>query len=798
MKKGKFNILVDSSWGSSGKSAASTRLADIYNTENASSCNYANAGHCQTGDNYILTNNGLKKLGDVINSKIDSHSINMLGKLEPIIDFVNDGIRQTNHINLDNGITMKCTSVHKYYVWDSFVGSKAWVESRYLDKNIHQFLFPKNVNYDCEFNFNDFEDKKITANKTIITYPKDEINFAKYLGLIIGNGDYCGNRVRIAINIKQVDTIDIIKKLYRDIGITNYVIKLHSMSNECYTIECNQVSGLFRLFEHVGMKRSKKDNKTTPEYILKSNKKIIAAYLSGLFETDGCAKSDRVTFSSCAMGVVTDMQQLLYILGIHSCITVYKDKRILKSGNYRKNQWTLSISGKRNMISFKEKVGFISEYKNQRLKLAIDNTKDSGQIIKLNKDIRNKIPIFGKRKKENKGIRVSFVLSKFMELHNMDAVMDLVDTCKNYHIVNIKNIILNAKKERVYDITMGNTHSYISNGTISHNTVVFGDDKFVFKSLPGPAVLNRHNKSVTSWIGPNSGFFIEQFKKEVDYTNSIENKNLYIHNRAVIMDNRHALMEAPGGSQSTLHISSTMSGSGAAFSEKSMRKPETIIAKNIGIGINNWDFYNKIWEELELGRSFIHEVSQGFALSINSGTHWPHSTFREATPQQACADFGIKSNQIGDIYLNCRSFPIRVGDNFDINGNKIGYSGDTMHDSIELTWEEIGYNAGMPEEEVKILAEKERTTVTRKIRKAYTPSWELLKFSAKFCGATKLILNFPQYIAYSSYRVRGARKEFLQLDEKIRAYVDKMEDTTNLPVVMIGTSADHNDYIWLE
>jgi adenylosuccinate synthase len=192
----------------------------------------------------------------------------------------------------------------------------------------------------------------------------------------------------------------------------------------------------------------------------------------------------------------------------------------------------------------------------------------------------------------------------------------------------------------------------------------------------------------------------------------------------------------------------------------------------------------------------MHEVSQGFALSVNHGTHYPECTFRDCTAQQAYSDFCITPDLVGDVYLNVRSYTIRVGNNFR-DGQQVGYSGDFCSDQVETTWEQIAKDAEMPDDEARSLAERERTTVTKKIRRVATQSWSLLADSAMACGATKLILNFPQNIHWSSYKARGGPAEFKQLHPKVREYVSKMEETTNLPVVMIGTSAEHNDYIWL-
>jgi len=329
------------------------------------------------------------------------------------------------------------------------------------------------------------------------------------------------------------------------------------------------------------------------------------------------------------------------------------------------------------------------------------------------------------------------------------------------------------------------------------HTAVQGDKKFVSKSLPTPAFLNMIGRAKpTLWIGPQSGFFIDQFNKELALT-GYNASQVVMHERAVIVTDRHVAMESPGGLQSTEYISSTMSGSGASYAEKAMRRPEVMTLKQAGLEPKTpMDFMKNVRGELEFGHTFMHEVSQGFALSVNHGTHYPTCTFRDCTSQQAWADFCLTPDLIGDVYLNVRSFPIRVGSNFR-DGQQVGYSGDFCSDQQETTWEKIAADAEMPPDEAAGLAERERTTVTKKIRRVATQSWQLLADSAQATGATKLILNFPQYIHWSAYQKRGGRKVFSDLHPKVREYMERMENVTNLPVVMIGTSAEHEDYIWL-
>jgi len=331
------------------------------------------------------------------------------------------------------------------------------------------------------------------------------------------------------------------------------------------------------------------------------------------------------------------------------------------------------------------------------------------------------------------------------------------------------------------------------------HTYINGEYKFVGKILPTGAALKSTvlaTKVSKLWVGPNSGIERQQLRKELSQTGySLSDVN--IHPRAMIVEQRHRDAEAQGGTQSTLRISSTMSGSGAAYTDKAMRQQDVELWGELHHAMTPMEYVYAVRAALQNG-SFLHEVSQGFALSLNHGTHYPFCTFRDCTPQQAYADFGILPSMVGDVYMNVRTFPIRVGNNYDSSGVQIGYSGDVMSDQHEVTWAQVGKEAEMPQYMIDTLSEREKTTVTKKVRRVFDQSWQLLKESADFGGATKLILNFPQYLHWSAYKVRGGRKEFETMHPLVRAFVDKMEVTTNLPVVMIGTGPDHNDYVYLK
>lgn len=792
MKTGKFNILYDAGHGSSAKGAAATRLVDIYKVENCSTNNYPNAGHCQTADTYIVTNDGLSRLGDVVRDAKAKATVNMTGELEQISAFVPDGIRKVNKIVLSNGVTLRCTDIHQYYVWDANVGTRCWVKSMDLDPEVHQFLAPKTIQFPENKLFNDEFESVAVPNKTNLRLPSDEVAFAKMLGLLVGDGHYASKtKVDIAFHSSQSDTLELAKEVFADLGVTNLpVYKVND--KECSVLSITQASDLHHILDMAGLDKAIKDAKSTPRGVLASNKAVIAGYLSGLFDSDGCAKSDRVTLSNCSRGVIEDAQQLLYLLGVHSTVTVYLDKPG-RTGSNRLPQYTLSVSGRKNLENFAERVGFISKRKNDLLDECIESTEDQGQVVKLSVALRGIVNQF--RGSSRKNTRTAYVDG----LPERTDLVELKEVCKRYHIIDIESLHREDSEEEVYDITVPGTHSYIANGIVSHNTAQFGDKKFISKFLPTPAGLNMVGRGTPKlWIGPGSGVFKDQLKKELAETGYAGSSRLHIHERAVIVSEKHVEMERAGSDWSTEHLASTMSGSGAAYAHKVMRRKDVELFKDSEFkALKPATFAYMVDSELNAGSTFLHEVSQGYALSVDYGTHYPSCTFRNCTPQQAQADMLIKPSQVGDVYMNVRSFPIRVG-NVVVDGNQTGYSGDFCSDQTELTWEQIAKDAEMPDYMAAELRKNELTTVTKRLRRVATQSWSLLAESARLCGATKVILNFPQYIHWSAYKVRGGETEYRQMHAKVREYVDNLEEATNLKVVMIGTSADHDDYIWRE
>lgn len=336
-----------------------------------------------------------------------------------------------------------------------------------------------------------------------------------------------------------------------------------------------------------------------------------------------------------------------------------------------------------------------------------------------------------------------------------------------------------------YGVTFAST----SNAPNAGHSVERDGQRCVFKCLPSASLAPSVR---TAYLTGASVFSAEQLRQESAWTRA----EVLVHERAVVLDERHRENERT--SPSLTAIASTQQGSAAAAIEKMLRDPQVIAAAHwhelgrarVGIAA---ECRAQLLGTLERGEVALHEVSQGYALSIDHGSHFPHCTSRNCTSARALDDLGVSPWLLGDVYVNVRPYPIRVG-NIVHKGEVVGYSGGFYPDCRETTWEAVGRLAGMPDEEIRKLQRAELTTVTKRLRRVCTFSRMGFVDACRTNGATKIILNFAQYLDWSVHKQRGEVR-IEDLPERVRDFVCLLEGLSGCPVAAIGTGPDHFDVL---
>jgi adenylosuccinate synthase len=328
-----------------------------------------------------------------------------------------------------------------------------------------------------------------------------------------------------------------------------------------------------------------------------------------------------------------------------------------------------------------------------------------------------------------------------------------------------------------------------------HTAVFIDGRKFIAKAIPSPAMLNRwlSDYSPHILIGASAAFHLERMLEEIKECGIT---NMTIHERAGVVTDEHKQAESSGQSN-TKHIASTMQGGGAFLADKIMRKPGLRLARDypelsMYMPERRLSLPEVLHEAMAThGHTVLHEGSQGYSLDINHGQSYPQCTSRQTTAIQNMADMGVCPNDLGDVYLVIRPFPIRVG-NLIENGQQIGHSGGCYSDQEEISWDEVAAKAGMPPAEAEALKQKELTTVTKRLRRVFTFSKSQLREAALVNGATKIALNFANYI---DWRISGVNDPEA-LTGAVREFIYEVEAITGIPVSMVGTGPQVNHICW--
>lgn len=277
-------------------------------------------------------------------------------------------------------------------------------------------------------------------------------------------------------------------------------------------------------------------------------------------------------------------------------------------------------------------------------------------------------------------------------------------------------------------IALDNT-VHLAVGRLSPNaghTFYFRGKKYVTKMLPVAGIIQERS---TIFLSAGSVIDIDILFKEMEEFD-IGEERLLIHPRAAIV--RKMDKDTEQDKNGVIRIASTQSGSGAARASKIMR--ENPLAQGVEelqqFMPHDPDYVQYI---IDQGLNILVETGQGFDLSINHGYSYPHCTSTDVTPAAVLSDVGLHPSDLGNVMMAIRTFPIRVGNPKDEDGNEIGDSGPVYPDSHELTWDELQQ-------------EPELTTVTKRVRRVFTFSRKQFERSLRFIKPTHIFLNFINYL----------------------------------------------------
>jgi replicative DNA helicase len=254
----------------------------------------------------------------------------------------------------------------------------------------------------------------------------------------------------------------------------------------------------------IGCWKKSGKNKIIPDCVFVSSNSEVASFLRGLFHADGCLSGrNRIRLSTISEMIARSVQHLLLRLGILS--GVHSGKH---SGKYgvshctgTKVIWTVEITSKERIGLFLDVVGFLGD----KQVMAIRNFDSSSKRRSFSRHV-DSLPamaseLAGNIRQEKRASHVAFGWRDQGKRMNRETATKL--GCKwnspllrqygNSEVLWDELMSVEDEGEQMtYDLTVADTHNYVANDIIVHNTGQLEQDADVIVFCVWPHRLDQN------------------------------------------------------------------------------------------------------------------------------------------------------------------------------------------------------------------------------------------------------------------------------------------------------------------
>ena len=473
--------------------------------------------YCFAGNTRVMTEHGLVKIVDIpsiTNQSGDTIDLDMevssLKSAQKAIKWLDSGIQNVTKVTTNKGYNTVCTPNEPLYILDENLN--------FVWKNVEDLKTGDYVSLNTKPHVLIKPQHAFKLTNTYNHFPTQmSLNFAKFLGLLLSDGSMrmAGTTVEFGSSDKETYDlyISLVSTLFPNVKISERILPITTdkviNSTKEHLYACINSSELVRYLSELGVEPCYAKQKNIPELIFRSSQEEVAAFISAYYEGDGSfstnTKGQTLSLSSTSTELLEQMKQLLLnYFGIISnkihLDRVYNEDCI----SYR-----LHINSSEDILLFKNTIGFLSHRKNTVLS-NYNQTFDGSLSFK-----RNYVPhlsnfltqyfssisqnyiqnengekfftanLFKKTNSQKKlslnkfkTLKTIFKLKTYLSHFSEEAkaqfpklfakLNDIVD--RSYYFDQITKLDEQEEKIRVYDLTVENTHAFVANGFIAHNT----------------------------------------------------------------------------------------------------------------------------------------------------------------------------------------------------------------------------------------------------------------------------------------------------------------------------------------
>ena len=301
-------------------------------------------------------------------------------------------------------------------------------------------------------------------------------DIAFFFGCWLGDGCYDKNSIIITMSDKEFVTF--LKRFCKKYKLS---LKKHS-DKFSFMINSSLLKKLMISLGFIGDSL----NRRVPEFVFSLPKELKAEFLKGLFSAEGCVKKFEISLVSYSEGLIKDVQTLLLNFGIVLRVKNYRDKL---GKEYHEGR----ISSVKFLREFFDKIGFIQNYKNRKLKSIIGRKiKDISDTIPLPKNVYIELKhilrsslnlrysswVSWHRRYKKSDIGREY-LKKIIQ-GNEEILRKISNPLDGEALINLVyndifwDEIIDIKKEDyegyVYDLSVEENENFICNNIVAHNT----------------------------------------------------------------------------------------------------------------------------------------------------------------------------------------------------------------------------------------------------------------------------------------------------------------------------------------
>lgn len=423
------------------------------------------AGKCVTGDTFVLTKNGYKRIDKIIPKGLPTETfipfeIELMGLHNKIVKtthcYITDKTK-TKKLMTSKGFEIEGTFEHPLMTIDKN-GKYIWKRLDELKQGDYIAISRNNnETFGCNNVLPKLEITKSTSQNDFTQIDLD-VKTSYIFGLLVGDGTLSD---RSAISLTSNDSL--LKEKF--ISWLNK-IGLNPHTQGKYGIRISSV-GLWDWLKFIGMPMCTAIDKFVPQFIFETEKQNISAFLRGLFDADGSSLKRRgeIEFSTISKDLAKQVQLLLLQFGIVCRVRQKVDKNNNAS-------YLLWITGK-DAKSFYDHIGFGLERKQERKKFLSDKNNTNWDVIPYIPNTLNVSELSNYERKQFKRYmqnkrRISYDMAK----RYRDRFSEINNYVNDNYIWDIVEDVFDSNENVCYDFTIPDGHAFIANGIVSHNTTL--------------------------------------------------------------------------------------------------------------------------------------------------------------------------------------------------------------------------------------------------------------------------------------------------------------------------------------